>query len=81
MTTDAERRSGKLVPNSLTFAQIQVNHILGYSLAKLYQDLKKAPVPAKLQALMKDLEVAMARQQEPHLVPDTPFTRRSDHPD
>jgi hypothetical protein len=79
MTTDAERRSGKLVPNSLTFAQIQVNHILGYSLAKLYQDLKKAPVPAKLQALMNDLEVAMARRQEPHRLPEAASTRRSDH--
>ena len=81
MATNDERHGRKPVPNSLTFAQTQVNHILGYSLAKLYQDLKKAPVPAKLQALMKDLEVAMARQQEPHLVPDAAFTRRSDYSD
>ena len=79
MTTDAERRSGKPVPNSLTFAQIQVNHILGYSLAKLYQDLKRAPVPAKLQALMNELEVAMARRQNPHLLPEAASMRRSDH--
>ena len=81
MATDDERHGRKPVPNSLTFAQTQVNHILGYSLAKLYQDLKKAPVPAKLQALMHDLEVAMARQQEPHLVPEGASRRRSDHPD
>ncbi len=81
MATNDEPHGGKPVPNSLTFAQAQVNHILGCSLAKLYQDLKKAPAPAKLQALMKDLEVAMARRQDPHLVPDAAFTRRLEHPD
>jgi len=81
MATDDEWHGGKPVPNSLTFSQTQVNHILGYSLAKLYQDLMKIPPPAELQALMNDLEVAMVRQQEPHLVPEGASTRRSDHPD
>lgn len=44
-----------LVPSSLNFSQAQVNWILGQSLASIYQDLLKAPVPEHLQALLDQL--------------------------
>lgn len=46
----------RLVPSSLNFTQAQVNWILGQSLASIYQDLLKAPVPKHLQALLNQLD-------------------------
>lgn len=44
-----------LLPSSLNFTQAQVNWILGQSLASIYQDLLKAPVPEHLEALLNQL--------------------------
>lgn len=43
------------VPSSLNFTQAQVNWILGQSLASIYQDILKAPVPEHLQVLLDQL--------------------------
>ena len=40
----------------LTFAQAEVNYILGNSLRSVYKDLLQQPVPAHLQALLDQLE-------------------------
>jgi hypothetical protein len=50
------------VPNDrrhpgLTFAQAEVNYILGHSLRSVYQDLVQQPVPGHLLALLDQLEV------------------------
>ena len=42
--------------NSLTFSQTQVNFILGHSLASIYQDVLKQPIPAHLMALINQLD-------------------------
>lgn len=60
MLVDEDRHGGTAEPNSLIFSQAQVNHILGYSLAKLHQDLMKAPIPEKLQALLDQIEAVTA---------------------
>jgi hypothetical protein len=71
MPIDEEQHEAKAVPKSLTFSQAQVNHILGYSLAKLYQDLMKAPIPEKLQALLDEIAAATQDQQETRSAPKT----------
>jgi hypothetical protein len=49
----------------LTFAQTEVNYILGTSLRAVYQDLLQQPVPDHLQALLDQMEVkSSARAQE-----------------
>lgn len=45
-----------IVPSSLNFTQAQVNWILGQSLARIYQDFLKAPVPESLKALLDQLD-------------------------
>jgi hypothetical protein len=47
---------GRSVPNNLAFTQAQVNFILGYSLACLYQELLTAPVPEHLKAIVDRLD-------------------------
>jgi hypothetical protein len=42
--------------NSLSFSQTQVNFILGHSLASIYQDVLKQPIPAHLMALINRLD-------------------------
>lgn len=42
-------------PSRLNFTQAQVNWILGQSLASIYQDILKAPVPQHLQSLLDQL--------------------------
>ncbi len=42
--------------NSLSFTQTQVNFILGHSLASIYQDMLKQPIPAHLMALINRLD-------------------------
>jgi ribosomal 50S subunit-associated protein YjgA (DUF615 family) len=71
MPIDDEQHEAKAVPKSRTFSQAQVNHILGYSLAKLYQDLMKAPIPEKLQALLDEIAAAAPHQQETRSAPKT----------
>lgn len=46
----------RLVPNSLTFTQAQVNFILGRSLASIYQELLNAPVPERLKVILDRLD-------------------------
>jgi len=41
--------------NSLTFTQAQANFILGHSLASLYQDVLKQPLPEHLRTLVERL--------------------------
>jgi hypothetical protein len=38
--------------NSLNFSQAQVNFILGHSLASIYQDVLKQPMPDQLRGLV-----------------------------
>ena len=42
--------------NSLTFTQTQVNFILGHSLASIYQDVLKQPLPEHLKVLIDQLD-------------------------
>ena len=42
--------------NSLGFSQTQVNYILGHSLASIYQDVLKQPMPDQLRTLIHQLE-------------------------
>ena len=56
MPAQGEYHHRRPVPDSLTFSQVQVNSMLGHSLAQLYQDVIKAPMPAELQALIHRLE-------------------------
>jgi hypothetical protein len=42
--------------NSLNFSQTQVNYILGHSLASIYQDVLKQPMPDQLRGLVHQLE-------------------------
>ena len=42
--------------NSLNFSQTQVNYILGHSLASIYQDMLKQPMPDQLRGLILALE-------------------------
>ncbi len=42
--------------NSLNFSQTQVNYILGHSLASIYQDVLKQPMPDQLRGLVCQLE-------------------------
>ena len=49
-----ERWRGNL--NSLSFSQHQVNFILGHSLASIYQDMLKEPIPPQLMALVNRLD-------------------------
>lgn len=44
-----------IVPSNPMFTQAQVNRILGQSLASVYHDLLKAPLPNHLQALLDQL--------------------------
>jgi hypothetical protein len=44
------------IPDSLTFSQKQVNEILGWSLATLYRETLKEPLPDQLKALIDQLE-------------------------
>ncbi|RDI51359.1 hypothetical protein DES45_11815 [Microvirga subterranea] len=64
MLIDEDQHGGTAEPNSLIFSQTQVNHILGSSLAKLYQDLMKAPIPEKLQALLDQIGAGAALEPE-----------------
>ncbi|MET0429901.1 MAG: hypothetical protein ABW026_15570 [Microvirga sp.] len=50
------------IPDSLTFSQAQVNHILGVSLAQIYQTLLESPLPDRLQALISQLDGVLAAQ-------------------
>ncbi len=50
-----QRFSETIVPGSLNFTQTQMNLILGQSLASIYQDILKAPVPQHLQTLLDQL--------------------------
>jgi hypothetical protein len=40
----------------LTFAQAEVNYILGHSLRSIYQELLQQPVPSHLLALLDQME-------------------------
>jgi hypothetical protein len=54
--------------NSLNFSQTQVNYILGHSLASIYQDMLKQPMPDQLRILLHQLERKLsdrAEQDEP----------------
>ena len=42
--------------NSLNFSQAQVNYILGHSLASIYQEMLKQPMPDQLHGLIRALE-------------------------
>jgi hypothetical protein len=42
--------------NSLNFTQTQVNFILGHSLASIYQDVLKQPLPEHLKVLIDQLD-------------------------
>jgi hypothetical protein len=42
--------------NRLNFSQAQVNFILGHSLASIYQDVLKQPMPDQLRGLVHQLE-------------------------
>lgn len=76
MPINDEQHEAKAVPKSLTFSQAQVNHILGYSLAKLYQDLMKAPIPKKLQALLDEIAAAALHHRETRSAPKTDPVRQ-----
>ena len=42
--------------NSLNFSQTEVNYILGHSLASIYQEVLKQPMPDQLRGLVHQLE-------------------------
>ncbi len=50
--------------NSLNFSQTQVNYILGHSLASLYQDMLKQPMPDQLGTLLHQLERKLSDRPE-----------------
>jgi hypothetical protein len=50
--------------NSLNFSQTQVNYILGHSLASLYQDMLKQPMPDQLRGLLHQLERKLSDNPE-----------------
>lgn len=56
MDKPSKQLDESVVPGGLNFSQAQVNWILGQSLASIYQDLLKAPVPENLQALLDQLD-------------------------
>jgi hypothetical protein len=55
MGFDDEQAPDRKVLNTLSFSQSQVNWILGNSLAQLYGDVLKSPLPDQLQALVDQL--------------------------
>jgi hypothetical protein len=55
MDDPAKQFNETIAPGSLNFMQAQVNWILGQSLASIYQDILKAPVPQYLQDLLDQL--------------------------
>lgn len=50
--------------NSLNFSQTQVNYILGHSLASIYQDMLKQPMPDQLRSLLHQLERKLSDHPE-----------------
>ncbi len=52
------------IPNKLNYTQAHMNLILGHSLAKMYQDTLKSPVPERLQSLLDQLKARQASDDE-----------------
>ncbi len=52
------------IPNKLNYTQAHVNLILGHSLAKMYQDTLKSPIPERLQSLLDQLKARQASDNE-----------------
>jgi hypothetical protein len=52
------------IPNKLNYTQAHVNLILGHSLAKMYQDTLRSPIPERLQSLLDQLKARQASDDE-----------------
>ena len=73
---DAHQQDPPRILNSLTFAQEQMNFILGHSLASLYQDVLAAPLSPDLQALVNQLpDQPSSASQSHHAVEGTVRTK------